>query len=232
MQVILAAAWNDANNNMDKTINSRIPLADPYTEVDVTASSIPADAVDWVKVELRNSGNHATVTNTYAKFVDQDGQIIEEDGSNMKITGALLGSYYVAVHHRNHLGIVSASTVNLSETPSVNFTNSLANAWDDATVTTNDAMKEVESGTFGLWEGDVNDDGFIKYNGSGADRVAILTAVGSSTPGNITADTYSANDANMDGSIKYNGSAADRVTILTVVGSSTPGTIYTEHIPE
>ena len=93
-------------------------------------------------------------------------------------------------------------------------------------------MKEVESGVFGLWDGDVNGDGSIKYNGSGADRVAVLAAVGSSTPGNIVTNTYSNNDANMDASIKYNGASADRVAILSVVGSSTPGVVLSEHLPE
>ncbi len=233
LKVILAAAWNDANNNMDKTLNTAglIPTTDPYS-LGTTVSSVPANAVDWVKVELRSSGNQATITNSYAKFVDVDGQIIEEDGSNMKLTAAVAGSYYVAIKHRNHFGIVSASTVEIASSPAINFTNALATAWDKSSVTTNDAMKVVESGTYGLWDGDVNGDGDIKYNGSGADRVAVLSAVGSSTPGNIVTSTYSGNDANMDGSVKYNGSSADRVAILSVVGSSTPGVVLSEHMPD
>jgi hypothetical protein len=233
LKVLLAAAWNDANNNMDKTLNSAglIPTTDPYG-LGTTVASVPANAVDWIKVELRSSSNHATVANSYAKFVDVNGQIIEEDGSNLKITGAISGSYYIAVQHRNHFGIVSASTVEIGNSPTLNFSNQQTTAWQNSAITTNTAMKEVETGSFGLWEGDVSGDGYIKYNGSGADRIAILTSVGSGTPGNIISDTYSNNDANMDGSIKYNGSSSDRITILTVVGSSTPGVIYSEHIPE
>ena len=231
LKVILAAAWN--STDMDKTLNTAglIPLTDPYS-VGVTVSSVPANAVDWVKVELRSSSNNATVTNTYAKFVDTDGQIIEEDGSNMKLTGAATGSYFVAVQHRNHFGVVSASTVDIASSPTVDFSGLQATAYQDGTISTNPAMKEVESGVFGLWDGDVNEDGSIKYNGSGADRVAVLTAVGSSTPGNVVSTTYSNNDANMDGDIKYNGASADRVVILSVVGSSTPGVVLSEHIPE
>ncbi len=233
LKVILAAAWNDVNNNMDKTLNTAglIPTTDPYG-LNTTVSSVPVNAVDWIKIELRSSSNHVTITNSYAKFIDVDGQVIEEDGSNMKLTGVSTGSYYVAVKHRNHFGVVSASTVEIGNSPTLNFTNMQATAWQDPSITTNSAMKEVESGSFGLWEGDVSGDGYIKYNGSGADRIAILTAVGSGTPGNIVSGSYSNNDANMDGDIKYNGSSADRITILTVVGSSTPGTIYSEHLPE
>ncbi len=233
LKVFLAAAYNDGNNNMDKTLNTAalIPTTDPYS-VGVTVSSVPSSAVDWVKVELRSSSNRATITNTFAKFIDQDGQIIEEDESNMKITGAATGSYYVAVHHRNHLGVVSNSTVDIGSSPAVNFTNAQATAWQNSSITTNNALKEVETGVFGLWEGDANDDGSIKYNGSSADRTAILSQVGTSTPGNIISNTYSSNDVNMDSDVKYNGSSADRTTILNVVGTSTPGNIFTEHIPE
>jgi hypothetical protein len=232
IKVMLAAAWNNANNNMDKTINSRIPLADPYTGVDVTVSSIPTDAVDWVKVELRNSGNHATVTNTYAKFVDQDGQIIEEDGSNMKITGAVLGSYYVAVLHRNHLGVVSASTVELASSPAVNFSNLQARAWQSGA--SNAAMKEVESGVFGLWDGNANGDASIVYNGGSSDRVEILDAVGGVTEmSTVISGVYSGNDVNMDGNIVYNGGSSDRVIILDNVGGVTEmSTTLSANLPD
>jgi len=234
LKVILAAAWNDANNNMDKTLNTAglIPLTDPYAGVDVTVSSIPANAVDWVKVELRDNGNHATVLNTYAKFVDQDGQVIEEDGTNMKFTEAAAGTYYVAVHHRNHLGVVSNSTVEIASSPAVNFSTAQATAWDDPAISTNNALEEVESGTFGLWLGDANDDGFIRYEGSSPDRVSILNGVGVSTPTNSLTSTYSALDVNMDGNVQYEGGNPDRVSILNVIGVSTPTQAFTEHIPE
>ncbi|NQU35247.1 MAG: hypothetical protein HQ521_18630 [Bacteroidetes bacterium] len=233
LKVVLAAAWNAGNDNMDKTLNTAglIPLTDPYS-LGTSVSSVPASAVDWVKVELRNSGNHATITNSYAKFVDVDGQIIEEDGSNMKLTGALTGSYYVAIQHRNHLGVVSNSTVDIGSTPIVNFTGAQATAWQDGTISTNAAMKEVETGVFGLWDGDATANGTIAYNGASNDRSAVLTQVGVSTPGNTVQDTYSANDVNMDGDVIYNGAGSDRSSILSVVGVSTPGVVYTGHVPE
>ncbi|MFK5857060.1 MAG: hypothetical protein QM503_13090 [Bacteroidota bacterium] len=233
LKVILAAAWNDANNNMDKTLNTAglIPLTDPYGQ-SVTVSSIPANAVDWVKVELRNSGNHATVTNIFAKFVDQDGQIINEDGSNMKIIEAAAGSYYVAVLHRNHLGVVSASTVEIASSPAVDFANLQARAWQDGAISTNAAMDEVDTDVFGLWAGDANSDGFVRYEGSNPDRVSILNGVGVSTPTNSLTSTYSALDVNMDGNVQYEGGNPDRVSLLNVIGVSTPTQAFTEHIPE
>ena len=232
LKVILSAAWNDANDNMDKNLNTGspnlIPLTDPYG-VGVTVTSIPTTAVDWVKVELRNSSSRSTITNTYAKFVDVNGQVIEEDGTNMKVTG-ISGTYYVAVKHRNHLGIVTNAVVELTGAPAVNLRSALATSWDNTSVTTNDAVKLLETGVYGMWPGDANGDGSIKYNGSSNDKNEILSVVGLSTPNNIVS-SYSDSDLNMDGDAKYNGSSNDKNEILSVVGLSTPNAIKSEHLP-
>jgi hypothetical protein len=90
-------------------------------------------------------------------------------------------------------------------------------------------MKEVETGVWALWAGDANGDGYVKYNGTNADRVSILTDVGTSTPGNIVTNSYSKTDVNLDGEIKYNGTNADRVSVLSIVGN--PGNIFEQHLP-
>ncbi len=233
LKVVLAAAWNATNDNMDKTLNTAalIPTTDPYS-LGVSVSSVPANAVDWIKVELRNSGNHATITNTYAKFIDVDGQIIEEDGSNMKLTGAATGSYFVAIHHRNHLGVVSASTVDIGSSPVIDFSGLQATAYQNGSISTNSAMKEVESGVFGLWSGDASGDGTVSYNGGSNDRIAVLNKVGASTPGNSVTDAYNVEDVNMNGDVNYNGGSNDRISILNSVGASTPGNTNSQHIPE
>ncbi len=234
LKFFLAGAYNSTNHNMDKDLNTAglVPTSDPYN-LSTTVTSVPSDAVDWVEVQLRSSSDNTDTVARFAKFITQAGQVVEEDGStNMLIKGVAKGSYYVSVHHRNHLPVMSNATVDFSgASPSFDFTTALSKAWDDATVTTNDAMKEVESGVYGLWEGDANNDGYIKYNGSNADRVAVLSAVGSTTPANTLTNVYNANDVNMDGSVKYNGSSADRTAILSVVGSSTPANTYQRHLP-
>ncbi len=232
LKVFLAGAYNTTNHNMDNTLNTAglIPTTDPYGMG--TSASVPSGAVDWVKIIFRDGNSSTTLLDSVAKFVNQSGQIINADGSNMSVTGLEKGSYYISIHHRNHLPVMSASTVNLSAaSPSFDFSSALAQAWADATVTSNVAMKEVESGVWGLWEGDATQDGTISYNGAGNDRSSVLSAVGVSTPGNTVTSTYSVNDVNMDGSVIYNGAGNDRSTILNVVGVSTPGVVYSQHIP-
>ncbi len=235
LKVFLAGAYNVTNGNMDKTLNdnSLIPATDPYG-LNTTVAAVPANAVDWVEVQLRTGNPAVDTVAQFAKFVTQAGQVVEEDGTNMKVTGVAKGDYYVSVHHRNHLSVMSASTVNFSAaTPSFDFTASLAQAWDDATITTNDAMKEVESGTWAMWDGDANNDGEIQYaSGGNSDKGSVLNEVGTSTPGNIVLSCYKKTDVNMDGEVQYaSGSNSDKGTILNVIGTNTPGNIFKAHLP-
>ena len=231
LQAFLAGAYNSTNHNMDNTLNSLLPLTDPYG-LTTTIASVPATAVDWIKIELRDAGNHATVLHSFARFIDQNGQIINEDGTDCKMTGVVSGTYYIAIIHRNHFGVVSTSTVNLTGSPTLTFKGAQATAWQDGAITTNAAMKEVETNVFALWDGDANGDGEVAYNGAGNDRSAVLTEVGVGTPGNTVLDSYSANDVNMDGDVIYNGAGSDRSSILSVVGVSTPGVVFSAHMPE
>jgi len=231
LQAFLAAAYNTTNDNMDKTLNTAglLPTTDPYS-LNTTVSSVPANAVDWVKIQLRDPSNSATVLYSFARFIDQTGQVIEEDGSNFTMTGVTSGSYYVAILHRNHFGVMSNSTIDLSGSPTLSFKSAQATAWQDGSISTNSAMKEVETGVFAMWEGDATGDGTIKYNGTGNDKNEILGVVGLSTPNNIV-NSYSASDINMDGDVKYNGTSNDKNEVLGVVGLSTPNDIKNEHLP-
>lgn len=233
LKMFLAGAYNTTNHNMDNTLNTAglIPTTDPYG-LNTTVTAVPSGAVDWVEVQLRSTTTDTTAR--FAKFVNQSGQIIEEDGSNMKVTGVDKGSYYISVHHRNHLPVMSASTVDLSAaSPSFDFSTALAQAWVDATVITNDAMKQLESGVWGLWEGDANGDGEIQYaSGGNSDQGSILNEVGTTTPGNISNNVYKKTDVNMDGQVQYaSGGNSDQGTILNVIGTTTPGNIFKAHLP-
>ncbi len=235
LKFFLAGTYNTTNSNMDKTLNtaSLIPTTDPYG-MNTTAPSIPTDAVDWVKVILRDQTTPTTLIDSFAFFVDINGNLLDTLGNQGgKIFGVSLTQYNIEVFHRNHLPIMTSSSVdlNIAGTPSYDFTTALSQAWDDVTVTTNEAMKEVETGVWGLWEGDATQDGSVSYNGGSNDRINVLNAVGASTPGNTVSNVYSVNDVNLSGSINYNGASNDRITILNVVGASTPGNVIQKHLP-
>lgn len=235
-KVILAAAWNSANGNMDKTLNTLglIPLTDPYG-LGTTVSSIPANAVDWIKIELRDAADNTSILYSLARLIDQNGQIIEPDVSNFKITEVEMDSYYVGIKHRNHLGIVSNNTIDLSvSSPAINFKSAQTIAWQNGTISTNAAMKDVGDGVFALWQGDANGDGNIVYNGGSSDRVVVLDAVGGvGNMSTVISNTYSATDINMNGNIVYNGGNSDRVLILDNVGGvGNMSTVLNAHLPQ
>ena len=156
-----------------------VPLTQPYSAAPwsysgtETVTSIPSGVVDWVLVELRTGTAAATKVATRAAFVKSTGAIVDLDGTSaVGFPGLAAGSYYVVIRHRNHLAVMSAGAVALSTaSPLYDFTTGLGKYYGG------DA-KEVATGVFGLWAGDVNGNGTVKYNGGSNDRLPILTRIG------------------------------------------------------
>ncbi|MEM9849802.1 MAG: alpha-amylase family glycosyl hydrolase, partial [Bacteroidota bacterium] len=70
--------------------------------------------VDWVFVELRDALDNTQVVATRSALLQKDGDIVDMDGVSPLAFQVLSGDYYVVVKHRDHLGIMTAATVNLS----------------------------------------------------------------------------------------------------------------------
>ncbi len=219
---------------------SLLPTVEPYANLGFThvggGGSERANAavynvtgnnaiVDWVFLQLRDKNNSATVLATRSALLQRDGDIVDVDGvSPVQFKGLSPDNYFVSVRHRNHLGVMGASTFGLfpTEPTSVDF----------STIPTygTNAQKNLGSGVMGLWAGNANVDGNVKYNGGSNDRVKVLTKVGFATPNNIVSG-YHTEDVNMDGLVKYNGGSNDRVVILLNVGIATPNYILMQQLP-
>jgi hypothetical protein len=98
-----------------------LPLSQPYNVAPWSYSgtenvgSIPALVVDWILVELRSGTAGSTKFGTRAAFLKNDGTVLDLDGSaGVTFTTAFATGYhtshYVVIRHRNHLGIMSATT--------------------------------------------------------------------------------------------------------------------------
>ncbi|HRH39710.1 MAG TPA: hypothetical protein PK760_15275 [Flavobacteriales bacterium] len=158
-------------------------------------------------------------------MVQRDGDLVMGDGISPIALNALPGQYFVAIRHRNHLGVMTASPIALSPTTTtIDFTN-------PATPTYGTNAQNNVSGTMVLWPGDVNFDGTVRYVGANNDRDPILTAIGGSTPTNVVGNVYSPLDVNMDGSIRYVGGNNDRDPILTTVDGTVPTATRTQQLP-
>ncbi len=236
LRVFLGGPYIQATNRMSTGLNDSnlIPLTEPYTALGHTLTSGAGSTisssvlnptgddaiVDWIVVELRNSANPATIVASKPALVEADGDVMSTDGITPILGTFTPGTYYVAVHHRNHLAVMTANAV------------SIASVVDLSTAPlygTNAA--KVVGGVRVLWPGDVNGNGEVKYAGVGNDRDVILTAVGGSTPNNQIINTYSGADVNMNGTVKYTGSGNDRDPILVSVGGQTPNNIVVEQLP-
>lgn len=215
-----------------------LPLSEPYTAMGfngiggggetvdpavLTVSGTNA-IVDWVWVELRNSTNNAQVVASRAALMQRDGDIVEVDGVSPVSFSVNEGNYYVAVRHRNHLGVMGASTVLLSSS-----TNSLDLSTGPVATYGTEALNSDQARWL-MWSGNSFNDGQIKYTGSNNDRDPVLIAIGGAVP-TATASGYLVEDNNLDGTVKYTGVANDRDPILINIGGNVPTNIRVEQLP-
>ena len=183
--------------------------------------------VDWIIIELRNSIDPTMVMHSRSALLQRDGDIVEVDGvSEIDFDGVVDDDYYVSIKHRNHLGVMTDYLVDLSTSFTIDFTNLLTEIYGE------DPREMVEMDVYGLWAGDANFNGEIKYNGSSNDKNVILLECGLFTPSDNVINIYHTADIDMDGDIEYNGGGNDKNAILTRVGIFSPNEIIEQQIPQ
>ncbi|SNR46130.1 Abnormal spindle-like microcephaly-assoc'd, ASPM-SPD-2-Hydin [Lutibacter agarilyticus] len=114
---------------------SNLPTTSPYSDAVVVNPNVfntggisglglvKDDIVDWVWIELRDALNNETVISGKSGLIQRDGDIVAVDGVSVLSYNVNADDYYVAINHRNHLGILSSTSLFLSSTPlSVDFT--------------------------------------------------------------------------------------------------------------
>ena len=240
LSALLEGPWNSALGRMDDGLRSAglVPLAEPYTALgyvhvggrgEVTTSPVlattGADAIiDWVFVELRSSSDPSVVLATRSVLVQSDGDVVDIDGSSPVVFDAAPAEYHVAVHHRNHLGVMTASAVPLGASPlSLDLT-------DGSTATYGTDAQKLSGTTRLAWAGDVVNDGLMKYTNTDKDRDPMLIAIGGVVP-TATTSGYAVEDVNMDGVVKYTGEDNDRDLILINIGGVIPTQTRSEQMP-
>ena len=164
VKVFLEGPFN--SDSMLTTLQSSgyIPLSQPYSGAPwnytgtESVTSIPVHIVDWVLVELRSSTEASSTVATRAAFLKSDGSVVDLDGSSPVKFETAAGEYYICIHHRNHLSIMSASTHSISSSSALyDFTASLDSAYTSGTA----AMKDLGGGVYGMFSGDGNHSGIV-----------------------------------------------------------------------
>ena len=128
------------------------------------APIIPPDAVDWVIVQLRDAtspalASSATVLQTQAAFVLDDGSVVGPNGTSLlSFTVPYVNDIYAVVFHRNHLGVISNIPLSLSGgTYTYDFTSGEFQAYGGAS-----GHKQIEPGVWGMISADGNGNGFVQ----------------------------------------------------------------------
>ncbi|MEO1513740.1 MAG: hypothetical protein AAFV95_01965 [Bacteroidota bacterium] len=229
LKAFLQGAYSNSTQQMEDALRSLdlLPRAEPYADLGfvhvasgggesidppiLTATSDSA-IVDWVFVELRDATDSTNVIAARSGLITKSGNIIDLDGkSPLSFPGLPTGNnYYIALRHRNHLGVMTASPIAVTRdgSSSYDFTDRNLTAYTDPT---RPQAAQYDNGTHCmLWAGDANGDNQIVYVGN-TDITPISAAV-FLNPLNPTFDptvavsnTYDRADTNMDGDIIYVG---------------------------
>ncbi len=240
-KVFLQGPYNGALMNDLLRVNNLIPTTEPYTALsafthvngggETVAGSVLAttgdDAIlDWVFVELRSKSAHSTVQHTRSALLQRDGDIVEVDGfSPLTFPVALADDYYVAIRHRNHLGIRTDTVIYLSGmSTSLDFTLASISTFG------NNSRKDLGGGVLAMWGCNANYNNSIRASGPPAinDYSNVLNYLG--TPSTIQTNVYVPQDFNMDGTVRVSGPPAinDYSRLLNILG--TPTTIIHEQL--
>ncbi len=238
-KVFLGGAFVPATGLMRDELRSAglLPTSEPYTDLGfpfipggattaapgLFAVEGPEAIVDWMLVELRDATDPTITRAASVGLLQRNGKLVSVDGTELRFR-VLPGSYFVAFKHRNHLGIMTASTLQLSDTPSVlDMTQSASATWGT------DARMEIGAIT-ALWSGNSVNDDRLKYTGAMNDRDPLLSRIGGTVP-TATIPGYFAEDTNLDGLVRYTGANNDRDPILANIGGVVPTQIRAQQLP-
>lgn len=239
---LLQAAWN--GTNMSNTLSSltAFPKSQPYNVAPFNyngtekVATVPAGVTDWIIVDLRTNSSPSTIVASRACFIKQDGKIVDLDGSSSVLFSQVPeGDYYIALRHRNHLGVMTARARGFltEHATAYDFSLSQDAGYQDAGITGNEAMASLPGAKFGMWAGNVNSNNAVRLSGLPTvnDYLHILNAALSGNPQTVATNVYNNSDANMNGTVRVNGLPAqnDYLYILNNVLSGNPLKVIQQH---
>jgi hypothetical protein len=189
VKVFLQGPYTEGGDSMTTDLHGLIPAQQPYggapwnyagTE---SVTSIPDYIVDWVLMELRTATDTASKVATRAAFLRSNGAIVDLNGNSpVSFTSVPSGNYYVVVRHRNHLAIMSALPVSLSQSTGLyDFTTAQTKAYGTL------PMISMATGAYAMCAGDGNASGIV----TAADANSVFGAL------NVVG--YHLNDINLSG---------------------------------
>jgi hypothetical protein len=175
--VLLQGAMTGDSMRTDMCTNGVLPLVHPFemqswgTVLCDSLAAVPSGTVDWILVELRSGTADSTIRQKKAGLLQKNGMVTATDGiSPLYFPQVPQGEYYIVVRHRNHLPVMSATPVGLSNTSTVyDFTAAASRYFGGDAVA-------LTGGRYGMVAGDVDHNRGI----GGTDLAFIRLTVGPS----------------------------------------------------
>lgn len=151
--------------------SDEIPLAQPYsdpvfdgTPLDFdslqSVAALPDSTIDWVVVALREdvSPESVVTASRHAAILLNDGSVVEPDGSTLRFPGIAPAGYRIVARHRNHVDVMSADTLDLSDgVGEWDFTSAGSQAYSSGSA----SQASLGSGLYGLFAADGLPDGLV-----------------------------------------------------------------------
>lgn len=219
----LQGPYDDSSGVMHADLRAQnlIPITNPYAndskfEHLVDESTAPSvfsvtgnnAIIDWILIEIRKEDDPSVIIESRAALLQSDGDIVDIDGTSSVGFITLAGNYYVALRHRNHLGIMTKNPIPLGKDTPINFTNPQFELYGE------NAAQITNSNVRVMWAGNVNSNENIIFQGTNNDTNSIffdvLTAPANSQGAtNYIYSGYYKSDVNMDGKVIYQGEKND-----------------------
>ncbi|MEL7249607.1 MAG: hypothetical protein AAFO03_14360 [Bacteroidota bacterium] len=187
-RVLLQGPYDDNTTEMTDELRSSnlIPTGEPYAALgydhpasggnekvnSTVLTTTGSDAlVDWVFVELRDPANTNNVLAARSALIQKDGDIVDLDGKSPLSFPDVDPNQtaYIAVRHRNHLGIIAAGVSDLATTPIVLDFSVDPNLAVGSTA----AMSDLGNGQYALFSGDFDGNGQIQNTDSNAQNATL-----------------------------------------------------------
>lgn len=220
-----------------------IPTNEPYNNIDLfrlanDGGSEKCDSnlfivtgdnaiVDWILVELRQGTRSDSIVATRSALLQRDGDVVMPNGDSI-LTFNLVrsGEYYVAIRHRNHLGVMTENSYLLTKTPAMfDFTDPML------LVKGEHSRVDMGGGEMALWGGDFNKNRQAVYQGPNNDVTTlffhcVMNPNNTSVLANYISSGYLMADFNLDGNSIYQGPNNDRGKLLLGAVLGNPDNIH------
>lgn len=173
------------NDDLRTGLSTTSPYADGLTCNASVFTVTGSDAiVDWVLVELRDAADRTIVIESRSALLQRDGDVVDMDGTSAVLFTSPAASYYVLVNHRNHLGILSATSIAVAGSTAVDLSANPAAVFGGNNAVTN------MGGIYAMYSGDFDGNGQVQNS----DATGVLLLLGSSG--------YLAADMDMNGQVQ------------------------------